>query len=297
MREACSLIWSALVLLFRSRASLAAEILVLRHQINILRRHSPKRQTFSAMDRLIFAGLYRLAPTVLNALAVLKPDTVIKWHRAGFRSYWRWRSRRRGGRPTLPTEIRKLIREMSIANPLWGAPRIHGELLKLGIDIGQTSVAKYMVKRRGHRGDGFVRRADDLVSPTLWIADHGARPTTTLWFGVTANPTAEWIANQVTEACGWEQAARYLIRDRDGAYGEVFIRRLRSMGIRDRPTSPRSPWQNGYAERLIGSIRRECLDHVVVFGERHLRHMLLSYMKYHNEIRTHLSLEKDAPVS
>src|SRR6201993_2208307 len=180
MSEACSLIWSALVLLFRSRASLAAEILVLRHQINILRRHSPKRQTFSAVDRVIFAGLYRLAPTVLHALAVLKPDTVINWHRAGFRSYWRWRSRRRGGRPTLPTEIRKLIREMSIANPLWGAPRIHGELLKLGIDIGQTSVTKYIAQRRDppsqgwrnvpsqscrrHRRDGSVRRADNLIS-------------------------------------------------------------------------------------------------------------------------------------
>src|SRR5665647_2791306 len=314
MREACSLIWSALVLLFRSRASLAAEILVLRHQINILRRHSPKkRQTFSVMDRLIFAGLYRLAPTVLNALAVLKPDTVIKWHRAGFRSYWRWRSRRRGGRPTLPTEIRKLIREMSIANPLWGAPRIHGELLKLGIDIGQTSVAKYMVKRRGPPSQGWktflhnhadgIAAMDLFVVPTisfrllygLLIMGHGRRQI--LWFGVTANPTAEWIANQVTEACGWEQAPRYLIRDRDGAYGEVFIRRLRSMGIRDRPTSPRSPWQNAYAERLIGSIRRECLDHVVVFGERHLRHVLLSYMNYYNEVRTHLSLDKDAPTS
>ena len=118
-----------------------------------------------------------------------------------------------------------------------------------------------------------------------------------VWFGVTARPTAEWIANQVTEACGWEKAPRYLIRDRDGAYGDVFIRRLRSMGIRDRPTSPRSPWRNGYAERLIGSIRRECLDHVVVFSERHLRHVLLSYMKYHNEMRTHLSLDKDAPRS
>ena len=160
MREALSLIWTALVGLFRSPASLAAEILVLRHQINILRRHSPKRQTFSAMDRLIFAGLYRLAPTVLNALAVLKPDTVIKWHRAGFRSYWRWRSRRRGGRPTLPTEIRKFIREMSIANPLWGAPRIHGELLKLGIDVGQTSVAKYIVKRRRTT----VARLEDVPS-------------------------------------------------------------------------------------------------------------------------------------
>src|SRR5882672_1139751 len=313
MREACSLIWSALVLLFRSRASLAAEILVLRHQINILRRHSPKRQTFSAMDRLIFAGLYRLAPAVLNALAVLKPDTVIKWHRAGFRSYWRWRSRRRGGRPTLPTEMRKLIREMSIANPLWGAPRIHGELLKLDIDIGQTSVAKYMVRRRGPRSQGWqtflhnhadgIAAMDLFVVPTisfrllygLLIVGHGRRQI--LWFGVTAHPTSEWIANQITEACGWEQAPRYLIRDRDGAYGEVFIRRLRSMGIRDRPTSPRSPWQNGYAERLIGSIRRECVDHIIVLGERHLRHVLLLYMQYYNEVRTHLSLNKDAPVS
>ncbi len=315
MREACSLIWSALVLLFRSRASSAAEILALRHQINILRRHSPKRQTFSAMDRLIFAGLYRLAPTVLNALAIVKPGTVIKWHRAGFRSYWRWKSRHRGGRPTIAPAIRKLIREMSIANPLWGAPRIHGELLKLGIDIGvgETSVAKYMVKRREPPSQGWktflrnhadgIAAMDMFVVPTisfrllygLLIVGHGRRHI--LWFGVTAHPTAEWIANQVTEACGWGQAPRYLIRDRDGAYGEIFIRRLRSMAIRDRPTSPRSPWQNAYAERLIGSIRRECLDHVVVFGERHLRHVLLSYMNYHNEVRTHLSLEKDAPVS
>src|ERR1700688_367816 len=299
--------------LFRSRASLVAEILVLRHQINIQRRHLPKRQTFRIMDRLIFAGLYRLAPNVLNALAILKPETVLKWHRAGFRSYWRWKSRRRAGRPIVPLEVRKLIREMSIANPLWGAPRIHGELLKLGVDVGQTSVAKYMVKRRGPPSQGWktflhnhadgIAAMDLFVVPTisfrllygLLIIGHGRRQI--LWFGVTAHPTAEWIANQVTEACGWEQVPRYLIRDRDGAYGEVFIRRLRSMGIRDRPTSPRSPWQNGYAERLIGSIRRECLDHVVVYGERHLRHVLLSYMKYHNEIRTHLSLEKDAPVS
>ena len=199
------------------------------------------------------------------------------------------------------------------AVPLWGAPRIHGELLKLGIDIGQTSVAKYMVKRRGPPSQGWktflhnhadgIAAMDLFVVPTisfrllygLLIMGHGRRQI--LWFGVTANPTAEWIANQVTEACGWEQAPRYLIRDRDGAYGEVLIRRLRSMGIRDRPTSPRSPWQNAYAERLIGSIRRECLDHVVVFGERHLRHILLSYMNHHNEIRTHLSLEKDAPIS
>ncbi len=118
----------------------------------------------------------------------------------------------------------------------------------------------------------------------LLIVGHGRRQI--IWFGVTAHPTAEWIANQITEACGWEQAPCYLIRDRDGAYGEIFIRKLRSMGIRDRPSSPRSPWQNGYAERPIGSIRRECVDHIIVLGERHLRHVLLSYMKYYNEVRT-----------
>src|SRR5712672_164337 len=313
MREACSLIWSALVLLFRLRASLAAEILVLRHQINILRRHSPKRQTFSAMDRLIFAGLYRLAPTVLNALAVLKPDTGIKWHRAGFRSYWRWRSRRRGGRPTLPTEIRKLIREMSIANPLWGAPRIHGELLKLGIDIGQTSVAKYMVKRRGLPSQGWKtflhNHADGIAAMDLFVV-----PTIgfkllygfvivrldrrdLVWIGVTTNPTAEWVARQITEAFPWDGAPRYMIRDRDRIYGTVVTRRLRAMGIRDKPIAPASPWQNSFAERLIGSIRRECLDHIIVLDEEHLRRILKNYADYYNGVRTHRSLNKDAPVS
>jgi hypothetical protein len=148
MREAYSLVCSVLVLLFRSRVSLEAEILILRHQLNIQRRHQPKRLAFSAVDRLIFVGLYRLAPKTIKALTIVKPDTVIRWHRAGFRLYWRWKSRQRCGRPTVPLEIRRLIREISIANPLWGAPRIHGELLKLGIEIGQTSVAKYMARRR-----------------------------------------------------------------------------------------------------------------------------------------------------
>jgi transposase InsO family protein len=298
---------------FRSRAALEAEIWTLRQQINVLRRTAPEKLSFSAIDRLIFVGLYRLFPKVCDALAIVKPDTIVRWHRAGFRSYWRWKSRPRGGRPTVPLEIRGLIREMSIANPLWGAPRIHGELLKLGIEVGQTSVAKYMARRRRPPSQGWktflhnhadgIAAMDLFVVPTisfrllygLLIVGHGRRQI--LWFGVTAHPTAEWIANQLTEACGWEQAPRYLIRDRDRAYGEVFLRRLRSMGIRDRPTSPRSPWENGYAERLIGSIRRECLDYVVVFGERHLRHVLKSYMNYYNETRTHLSLDKDAPLS
>jgi transposase InsO family protein len=292
MREVCSLIWLALLGAFRSRASLEAENMILRHQLNVLQRKSSKRPTFGMLDRLIFAGLYRLAPKVLGALAIVKPETVIKGTARGS-DRTGGESRRRGGRPTVAPEIRKLIREMSIANSLWGAPRIHGELLKIGIDIGQTSVAKYMAKRREPPSQGwrtFLRNHADgiaamdlFVVPTisfrllygLLIVGHGRRQI--LWFGVTAHPTAEWIANQITEACGWEQAPRYLIRDRDGAYGEVFIRRLRSMGIRDRPTSPRSPWENGYAERLIGSIRRECLDHVVVFSERHLRHLAIVY--------------------
>jgi transposase InsO family protein len=235
------------------------------------------------------------------------------WHRAGFRAYWRWRSRPRLGRPTVQLEIRQLIREISLANPLWGAPRIHGELLKLGIAVGQTSVAKYMARRRRPPSQGwrtFLRNHADgiaamdlFVVPTisfrllygLLILRYDRRRL--LWLETTTHPTAEWIARQLTEACGWDEAPRYLIRDRDRSYGEVFVRRVRAMGIRDRPTSPRSPWQNGYAERLIGSIRRECIDHVIVFGECHLRHLLRSYLNYYNETRTHLSLGKDAPVS
>ena len=288
MKDLCRLIWSGFFGLLRSRSALAAENLVLRQQINVLRRTAPRRLSFNCLDRLVFVGLYRLFPEFREALAIVKPDTVIRWHRSGFKAYWRWKSRSRGGRPKVALEIRRLIREMSLANPLWGAPRIHGELLKLGLDIGQTSVAKYMARRR-------------FVVPTisfrllfgLLILQHDRRRV--LWTAATAHPTAEWIARQLTEACGWEHAPQYLIRDRDLAYGEVVTRRLRTLGIRDRPTSPRSPWQNAYVERLIGSVRRECVDHVVVFGEQHLRHLLLSYKTYYNETRTHLSLSKHAP--
>jgi hypothetical protein len=231
----------ALVGAIRSRVSLEAENTILRHQLNVLRRQSPKRPTFGMLDRLIFAGLYRLAPKVLGALAIVKPETVIKWHRAGFRSYWRWKSRR------------------------------------------------WRTFLRNH-ADG-IAAMDLFVVPTisfrllygLLIVGHGRRQI--LWFGVTAHPTAEWIANQITETCGWEQAPRYLIRDRDGAYGEVFIRRLRSMGIRDRPTSPRSPWKNGYAERLVRSAGNA------------LTTLLCSASATSVTYCTHLSLEKDAPIS
>jgi transposase InsO family protein len=298
--------------LFRSRAALEAEVLVLKQQIIVLRRGKPNRMPFLAVDRFVLSWACRLFPKAHDALAIVRPDTVVRWHRAGFRLFWRWKSRRRLGRPAVPTEIRQLIREMSIANPLWGAPRIHGELLRLGIDVGQTSIAKYMVRRRRPPSQGWktflrnhangIAAMDLFVVPTvsfrllygLLIMGHGRRQI--LWLGVTAQPTAEWIANQLTAACGWEQLPRYLIRDRDACYGDIFVRRVRSLGIRDHPTSARSPWQNGYAERLIGSIRRECLDHFVVVGEQHLRHLLMCYMTYYNVMRTHLSLGKDAPV-
>ena len=313
MSDLIRLIWAFVVDLFRSRAALEAEVLVLRQQIVVLRRGRPTRPHMRAIDRLVLGWLCWLFPNARDALAVVRPETVLRWHRAGFRSYWRWKSRRRPGRPAVSAEIRELIRAMSLANPLWGAPRIHGELLKLGIDVGQTSVAKYMARRRGPPSQGwktFLRNHADgiaamdlFVVPTisfrllygLLIMRHSRRRI--LWLGVTAHPTAEWLANQLTEACGWEPAPDHLIRDRDACYGEVFVRRVRSLGIRDQPISPRSPWQNGYAERLIGSIRRECLDHIVVIGERHLRHVLLSYMEYYNGARTHLSLCKDAPIA
>lgn len=290
MNGLCGLIWSVLRAPLRSRAALD---LALRQQINGLRRRiAPRRSLFTSFDRLVFVRLYRLCPDVRNALAIVKPETVIRWHRRGFRTYWRWRSRLRGGRPKVALEIRRLIREMSLANPLWGASRIHGELLKLGIDVGQTSVTKYMARRRHPPSQGwktFLRNhADGIAAMDLFVVPtasfrllfgflvlrHDRRRI--LWTAVTRHPTAEWIARQLTEACGWEPAPRYLIRDRDRAYGETVTWRLRGLGIRDRPTSPRSPWQTGCVERLIGSVRRECVDHVVVLGEQHPRHLLRS---------------------
>jgi hypothetical protein len=210
MLDACRLIWSLLIGLFRSRAALEAEILALRQQNIVLGRTAPKRLRFNAFDRLILVGLYRMFPDVRSALAIVRPETVVRWHRAGFRAYWRWKSRPRWGRPKVPLEIRQLIRDMSLANPLWVAPRIHGELLKLGIDIGQTSVAKYMARKRRPPSQGwrtFLRNHADgiaamdlFVVPTisfrllygLLILWHDRRRI--VWLEATTHPTAEWIA-------------------------------------------------------------------------------------------------------
>ena len=257
--------------------------------------------------------MYRWFPTILKVVTIVQPETLVRWHRAGFRRHWRWKSRSRGGRPQVELELRTLIRQMSMENQLWGAPRIHGELLKLGFSVAQSSVAKYMVKRCGPPSQGwrtFLRsHAPDIAAMDLFVVPtigfkllYGfvivrIHRRDLVWINVTANPTAEWVARQITEAFPWDGAARYMIRDRDRIYGTVVTRRLRAMGIRDKPIAPASPWQNGFAERLIGSIRRECLDHIIVFGEAHLRRILKSYADYYNSVRTHRSLHKDAPIS
>ena len=280
----------------------------------MLRRKAHGRVRLSRGDRLFFVQLYRWFPSILKVITIVRPETLVRWHRAGFRRYWRWKSRSPGGRPPIGAELRALIRRMSLENPLWGAPRIHGELLKLGFAVAQSSVAKYMARRSsdpsGQSWATFVRNhapqiaaMDLFVAPTigfdllyaLIIVQLDRREL--VWVNVTAHPTAEWIARQITEAFPWNEAPRYLIRDRDRTYGSVVRRRLRAMGIRDKPISAGSPWQNCFAERLIGSIRRECVDHLVVFGEQHLRRVLRSYALYYNEARTHRSLNKDAPLS
>ena len=289
---------TVLVSPFRSKSRLEAENVALRHQVVVLRRMVHKRVRLTNSDRLFFIQLYRWFPSVLKVITVIRPETLVRWHRAGFRRYWRWKSRSFGGRPQISAELRTLIRRMSIENPLWGAPRIHGELLKLGFEVAQSSVAKYMVKRAGPPSQGWgtflrnhapnIAAMDLFVVPTIGFDLLYAFVIVRLdrrdlvWINVTTNPTAEWIAHQITEAFPWNGAPRYLIRDRDQIYGATVTGRLRAMGIRDKPVAPASPWQNGFVERLIGSIRRECVDHFIVLGEAHLRRILRTYAGYYN---------------
>jgi len=294
----------------RTHRELALENLALRQQVAVWKVRQPRPQ-LTATDRLFWVVLSRLWKNWRSSLQVVRPETVVRWHRQGFRRYWAWKSRHRQGRPAIGTEVRDLIRRMSRANPLWGAPRIHGGLLKLGLTVSQATVSKYMLRQRRPPSQvwrTFLKNhAQDLIAldfftvPTatfrvlfvLVVLSHGRRR---LWhFNITEHPTAEWTGRQLIEACGPEDSPRYLIRDRDQVYGERFSRQARMLDIRETVTAPRSPWQNAYAERVIGSIRRECLDHIVVIGERHLRGILSNYVDYYNETRTHLALAKDAP--
>jgi hypothetical protein len=234
---------------FKSKRRLEAENAALRHQLSVLRRKVRGRVQLTNGDRLFLVQLYRWFPSVLKAITIIRPETLIRWHRAGFRRYWRWKSCSLGGRPQIDADLRVLIRRMSVDNPLWGAPRIHGELLKLGFEVAQSSVAKYMVKQCGPPSQGWrtllrnhaadIAAMDLFVVPTigfdllyvLVIVRLARRDL--VWINVTSNPTADWIARQITEAFPWNEAPRYLIRDRDRVYGAAVTRRLRAMGIRD----------------------------------------------------------------
>ena len=297
--------------IFADRAALHTEILALRQQVAVLKRKRP-RPSLRKADRVFWVILSCLWPGWRHALVIVRPETVIGWHRKGFRLFWTWKSRRgKPGRPPVSREIRHLVRRMSRENTRWGAPRIHGELLKLGFSISQAAVSKYMVRYPSPPSQSWrtflTNHADCLASIDFFVV-----PTATfhllfgfivlhherrqiVHFGVTANPTMAWVAQQIREAFPWGTAPRYLIRDRDGAYGQSFRSTVTAMGVEEVVTAPRSPWQNPYVERLIGSVRRECLDHSIILNERHLRRILGSYLDYYHGSRTHLSLGKDTP--
>jgi transposase InsO family protein len=298
--------------LLKPRCRLEAETLLLRHQLTLALRRAPPRPRLFSSDRALLVWITRLWPSLLGTVQMVQPETILRWHRAGFKVFWRWKSRNRAGRPKIDRGLRDLIRRMSKENPLWGASRIHGELLMLGFEVAQSTVSKYMArpsKPPSQSWKTFLRNhaeaiaaIDMCVVQTLTferlfaflVLGHGRRHL--WWFEVTRHPTAEWLARQITEAFPWNSAPAHLVRDNDRAYGHVFTSRVKAMGIRDRPISPGSPWQNGIVERLIGTLRRECLDQVVIFSEMHLRRILSAYTAYYNQARTHLALRKDAPL-
>lgn len=292
----------------RSRTSLQAEILALRHQLAVYER-GRTRPRLRPADRILWAWLSRVWSRWRDALFIVQPRTVVAWQKRRFRDHWRKRSQ--PGRPTVSRKVRYIVRRMSEANPLWGAPRIQAELAKIGIEIAKSTVEKYMVRRSkppSPTWKAFLKNhVRDLVSidffvvPTanfrvlfvfLVLATDRRR---VLHFNVTEHPTTEWTAQQIVEAFPWDGAPDYLLRDRDRTYGATFRRRVHGLGIKEVLTAARSPWQNPYVERVIGSIRRECLDHVVVLSERHLRRLLSDYFDYYHRWRTHYALEMDTP--
>jgi putative transposase len=302
------------VLLATARSSLkpqrelVLENLALRQQLAIVQRKT-KRPRLTQADRAFWVALCSLWPDWHNALILVKPQTVIGWHRKGFKLYWTWKSRHRGGPPPIDAELRTLIRRIASENPTWGAPRIHGELLMLGFDVAQATVSRYMARRRkppSQNWRSFLQNhSQDLVSIGFFVVptatfrilyvflEHERRRI--VHFNVTEGPSAQWTGQQLVNAFPDDSAPKYIIRDRDKIYGANFVRRVRTMGIEQALTAPQSPWQNPYCERVIGTLRRDCLDHVIVLAEQHLRRILRKYLEYYHGSRTHLALGKDAP--
>jgi putative transposase len=293
------------------RIALVAENLALRQQLAVL-QVSMKRPKLRRRDRVFWVWLSRIWSGWRSCLMIVKPQTVVRWHRDGFRLYWRWKSQQKRGRPKTAAEIRALIRRMAGENPTWGAPRIQSELALLGLTVAEATVAKYMVRHRkppsqtwrtfleNHVGD--IVAIDFFVEVTvklrllyrLLVLRHDRRRV--VHFNVTAHPTARWAAQHVVEAFPFDEAPRFLIRAHDGIYGQDFCERIKHLGIEEVIIAYRSPWQSPYVERLIGPIRRECLDQMIVLSERHLLRIRHDYFAYYHQARTHLSLDRNAPI-
>jgi transposase InsO family protein len=311
MRTILLLLVRWLLTCLRPRLSLQLEVLALRHQLSVYQR-TCRRPRIAPADRILWSYLARIWAGWREHLRFVKPDTVLAWQRTRFRDHWRRLSQAgRPGRPPIAKELRELIRRLSRANPTRGSPRIVGELAKLGIDVAKSTVERYRVRPAGPPSPTWKafleNHLKDLVSidfftvPTvrfqvlfvfLVLAHHRGR---VVHFNLTANPCSQWTAQQIVEAFPFDTGPRYLLRDRDAIYGAKFRSRVHSLGIEEVRTAPRSPWQNPYVERLIGSIRRECLDHVIVMNERHLKRVLTSYFQHYHSWRVHRSLDMDSP--
>jgi putative transposase len=311
--EVIGAILAAFAVFFRRRLDLSLEVLALRQQVAVLKRKR-RRPVLSPLDRLFWSVLQSVWPRWSDVLAIVKPATVIAWHRRGFQLYWRWRSRRRSGRPRVSEEVRNLIRQMRLENAGWGAPKIHGELLQLGFAVSERTVARYLrgLRPRTNKSDQLwkvflanhreaIVAFDFFAVPTLtfkvlycfFILEHGRRKI--LHCNVTAHPTSEWVVQQLREAFPEADPYRYAIFDHDSKFNVDVAHLLISTGLQPKRTSIQAPWQNGIAERWIGSCRREMLDQVIPLNERHLRRMLREYATYHNDDRVHDALNKNAP--
>jgi putative transposase len=299
------------------RHRLALEAAALRQQLAVFKRKQT-RPKLHRIDRLFWVAIRQLWSGWREALIIVDPETVVSWHRAGFRLFWRWWSRvRRPGRPRVDPEIRQLIRRMKAENPTWGAPRIHGELLQLGLEISEPTVSRYLQKLRGRFDEGKAKRWSAFLSnhreviaaldfftvPTLtfrllygfFVVEHDRRRI--VHFNVTAHPTSDWILQQLREALPFQSCYRFMLLDRDAKFGNDVFDFLKASGIEAIRTSPRSPWQNGIAERWVGSCRREMLDHVIPLNEQHLRRLVHEYLAYYHADRTHIGLQKKTPAN
>jgi len=303
---------AAVRVFFRSRAEASLEVLALRQQVAVLKRKRP-RPLLTGLDRLFWTTLWHAWPRWSDVLIIVKPETVIRWHRTGFRLYWRWRSRRRDGRPRISQQIRTLIRRLAAENPGWGAPRIHGELLKLGFDVSERSVARYL-RRVPRRGDSVSRwsaflanhreaivACDFFTVPTLtfqllwcfFVIEHRRR--TILHVNVTREPTAAWVVQQLRDVFPGDGPYRFLLLDHDSTFDSEVVAFLKATGLDPTRTGIQAPWQNGLAERWVGSCRRELLDQIIAINERHLYRLIREYLDYYHHDRIHDALDKDAP--